>query len=203
MTTLSQLPILERPERLFSVDEYMRMIGAGILTKRDKVELIEGRVVKKMAIDPPRVAALERLCELLRRVCGTEWIVRMEAPLKLESSLPEPDAMVIRGPADRYDDQHPSPEDVLLVIEVSNSTLREDRNEMSRLYAGARIPYYWIVNLRNRCLEVHADPTGTDALPTYRRKQDIADDGTAILPFPEGAKDIVVGNIFSKKSAVK
>ncbi len=111
------------------------MVTAGILTKRDKVELIEGRIVEKMPIDPPHVAALERVCDLLRKACGPDWLVRVDAPLPLQDSAPQPDAMVIPGPQDRYDDRHPSPEDVLLVIEVSHSTLREDRNEMARLYA--------------------------------------------------------------------
>src|SRR4051794_40042160 len=98
MTTMASPPIPPRPERLFSVDEYLRMISAGILTKRDKVELIEGRIIEKMPTDPPHEAALQRIHELLRNACRSEWMVRAESTLRLEKSAPVPDAMVIRGP---------------------------------------------------------------------------------------------------------
>lgn len=162
------------------------MVSAGILTKRDKVELIRGRVVEKMPIDPPHVAALERVCALLRMACGSDWVVRADAPLELDGSAPEPDAMVIRGPHERYDDRHPVAQDVLLVIEVSASTLREDRNEMADLYAESRIGNYWIVNLQDRRLEVYTEPSGPAASPSYRRKADIEEDGTVALQFPGG-----------------
>ena len=186
MTTLAKSPIPERPERLFTVQEYLRMVAAGILNKRDKVELIEGRIVKKMATDPPHVLVLEMVCDLLKKACDPGWIVRVDSPLTLEKSAPEPDAMVIRGPRELYRKQHPVASDVLLVVEVSDSTLREDRNEMAQLYGGARIPTYWIVNLQDRRLEVHTEPSGPSAAPTYRRKIDIEEEGTVALQFPGG-----------------
>jgi Uma2 family endonuclease len=156
-----------------------------------------------MPTDPPHVLALELISDLLRNACTSAWIVRLDAPLNLETSAPEPDAMIIRGPREQYAQRHPTSEDVLLVVEISDSTLREDRSEMARLYAGSRIPFYWILNLRNRRLEVHSDPSGPDAVPTYRRKLDIEEQGVVSLAFPEGAREISVGAMFPKNSGAK
>jgi Uma2 family endonuclease len=199
MTTLLRLPIPERPERRFTVQEYLRMIDAGILTKRDKVELIEGRIVEKMPTNAPHEAALQRVLELLQRNCPANWMVRAEATVQFDSSAPEPDVMVIRGPIDRYDFEHPRARDVLLIIEVSDSTLRADRGEMAQIYAGASIPFYWIVNLRDRRLEVHSNPTGRHEFPAYRVRQDVSDQDTVSLPFPEGPAVVLkVGDMFPR-----
>jgi Uma2 family endonuclease len=200
MTTLAPPPISPRPERLFTVDEYLRMVETGILTKRDRVELIEGRIVEKMPTDPPHVLALELLSELLRNASPPAWIVRLEAPLHLKNSLPQPDIMVIRGPREQYAQRHPVAQDVLLVVEISDSTLREDRTEMACLYAAARVPFYWILNLKNRRLEVHSDPSGPDSAPTYRRKLDIPEDGTVRLAYPEGTKDFPASAMFPQQA---
>ncbi|HVT80748.1 MAG TPA: Uma2 family endonuclease, partial [Phycisphaerae bacterium] len=170
--------------------------------KRDKVELIEGKIVEKMPTDPPHVLTLELVYELLRGACQPGWIIRTEAPLQLEQSEPEPDAMIIRGPREQYAGRHPNPDDVLLVIEVSDSTLRDDRNEMARLYAEGRIPFYWIVNLKDRWLEVHSEPSGPGAAPAYTQKKVIAEDGTAILSFPDGmTAKLPVKGMFPTKSS--
>lgn len=201
MTTLSNTPSSHRPERRFSVDEYLRMVSAGILTKRDHVELINGRIVEKMPTDPPHVLALELVAEVLRKACPKEWIVRLDAPLQLEHSAPEPDAMVIRAPREQYAERHPRASDVLVIVEVADSTLVEDRTDMSELYAEAGIPLYWILNLRNRRLEVHSEPSGPDAFPTYRHKADIEETGMVTLQFPEGSRDFLVADMLPSKAA--
>ncbi len=201
MTTLFKTSFSERPERRFSVDEYLRMVSAGILTKRDQVELIDGRIVEKMPTDPPHILAFELVAELLRSVCPHGWIVRVDAPLKLEQSAPEPDAMVIRGPREQYGERHPGPLDALLIVEVADSTLAEDRNDMAQLYAEAAIPVYWILNLRNRRLEVHSEPSGPDAFPSYHRKVDIEEGKTVMLQFPEGTRELAVADMLPRKSA--
>jgi Uma2 family endonuclease len=196
MSTLAQLPISSRPERPFTVEEYLRMVEAGILTKRDRVELIEGRIVETMPTDPPHVLALELLSELLKNACPPAWIVRLNAPLSLKKSCPQPDIMVIPGPRELCAKRHPVAQDVLLVVEVSDSTLFEDRTKMARMYAAARIPSYWILNLKNRRLEVHSDPSGPRSVPTYRRKLEIKEDGAASLAFPETTKELPVSAMF-------
>jgi Uma2 family endonuclease len=186
MTTLVPSSLACRPERLFTVDEYFRMVEAGILTKNDKVELIEGRIVEKMPGNPPHEAALQRIHELLLRACAAQWMVRVEAPLRLNGSAPEPDAMVIRGPINRYDRQHPQSTDALLVVEVSDTTLRADRQDKIPLYAGAAIPTYWIVNLLERRIERYYNPTGPEDLPTYKSRDDFSESDSISLEFPEG-----------------
>jgi Uma2 family endonuclease len=203
MTAFARPPLPPRPERLFTVAEYVRMVETGILTKRDRVELIEGRIVEKLPTDPPHVLALELLSELLRNACTPSWIVRLEAPLTLQSSLPQPDLMIIRGPREQYAQRHPTAQEVLLVIEISDSTLREDRTVMARLYAEARIPFYWILNLKNRRLEVHSDPSGPDDVPSYRRKLDIEEHGRVFLPFPDASKEVSVSAMFPKSAGTK
>jgi Uma2 family endonuclease len=186
MTILAPSSPASRPERLFTVEEYFRMVEVGILTKNDKVELIEGRIVEKMPGNPAHEAALQRIHELLLRACASDWMVRVEAPLKLKGSAPEPDAMVIRGPINRYDRQHPQSTDALLVVEVSDTTLRADRQDKIPMYAGAAIPVYWIVNLTERRVERYYNPTGPEELPTYKSRDDFSESDSISLEFPDG-----------------
>jgi len=185
MTTLTQTPPAGRPEHRFTVEEYLRMVEVGILTKNDKVELIAGRIVEKMPGNPPHEAALHRLHELLANVCKPEWSVRVESLIKLSDSAPEPDLMVIRGPIDRYDFELPRSQDACIVVEVSDTTLRDDRQEKLSVYAAARIPIYWIVNLIDRRLERYSEPTGPEQLPTYKTRQDFAESESISLQIPD------------------
>jgi len=161
------------------------MVEVGILTKNDKVELIAGRIVEKMPGNPPHEAALHRLHELLANVCKPEWSVRVESLIKLSDSAPEPDLMVIRGPIDRYDFELPRSQDACIVVEVSDTTLRDDRQEKLSVYAAARIPIYWIVNLIDRRLERYSEPTGPEQLPTYKTRQDFAESESISLQIPD------------------
>lgn len=200
MTALATPPTSDRPERRFTVDEYLRMVAAGILTDRDKVELIEGRIVEKMPRNPPHEATLQRVFSLLMKLCPPEWLVRVQSTLRCARSAPEPDVMVLRGPVDRYDQAHPTSEDALLVVEIADSSLRDDRHAKVALYAGAGIANYWIVNLVDRRVEVYTDPTGPDHFPSYRSRQDFAEGDTVSLQFPSGARaDLPVKDMLSAK----
>ena len=177
------------------------MVSAGILTDRDKVELIEGRIVEKMPRNPPHEATLQRVFSLLMKVCPPEWMVRVQASIRCRHSVPEPDAMILRGPIDRYDAAHPSADDALLVVEIADSSLRDDRHAKVALYGGAGIAVYWIVNLVDRRIEVYTDPTGPDRFPAYRSRQDFAESGVVALQFPGGPKvELAVKDMLSGKS---
>jgi Uma2 family endonuclease len=165
-----QIPTL--PVRLFTVDEYHSMIQAGILTEDDPVELLEGLVVPKMPRNPPHDCAIELAGELLRDRLAAGWGVRVQSAITTADSEPEPDLVVVRGSARTRRDHHPGPQDLALLVEVADSTLARDRGEKARLYARASVVCYWIINLMDRQIEVYTDPTGPDANPTYRRRQD-------------------------------
>lgn len=188
MTTLAQPPMPPRPERLFTAAEYLRMVQTGILTDSDKVELINGRIIEKMARNPPHDAALQRLMNALMRKLSDAYSIRSQMALTLPSSasVPEPDLTVVRGPDSRYDAAHPGPADALLVVEISDSTLRDDRGEKLASYAGGGVSLYWIVNLVDRRVEIYSDPTGPDHFPTFRRRDDIQEQDTIALRLSAG-----------------
>ncbi len=154
------------PVRRFSVEEYHRLGEVGVLTDDDKVELIEGLVVPKMNRSPLHDVSLSMLDNALRKRLPESWKSRCQMAITTADSEPEPDIAVVRGPLVRYIEHHPHPADIALVIEVSETSLQRDRRK-ARVYARAAIPCYWIVNLRDRCVEVHAQPQTTAAEPFY------------------------------------
>jgi Uma2 family endonuclease len=108
----------------------------------------------------------------LERLVQAGWHVDTQEPITCEDSEPEPDVKVVRGAPRDYLNRHPGPQDVALVVEVTDSSLAQDRGLKKRLYAAARIPVYWIVNLLERQIEVYTDPSGPAEQPDYRRRQD-------------------------------
>lgn len=159
--------------RRFSAVEYDRMIDAGILKDGEQVELLDGRVVPKMSKKPPHRIATRLARKVLESVSPKGWYVDSQEPVSLPElhvgagNVPEPDAAVIRGDSEDYFDDHPSAETVALVVEVSDSTLRDDRGLKKQIYAHARIPEYWIINLIDRQLEVYQRPTGSGLKADY------------------------------------
>jgi Uma2 family endonuclease len=158
----------------FTVDEYQRMIDAGFLEDR-RVELLEGWIVEKMPHNPPHDSTVARLGKRLIRLLPDEWVVRNQSAVVTKDSQPEPDLAVVRGPEELYDARHPAPKDAVLVIEVSDSRLVFARTVKGPLYALARIPVYWIVNLVNRRIEVYTEPRAGKS-PVYRERRDFAAD---------------------------
>jgi Uma2 family endonuclease len=140
-----------------SVDRYHEMIEAGVLGPDDRVELLEGLLVDKMTIDPPHRIATRLTRLALESAVPEGWYVEEQKPLTFADSEPEPDVAVIRGDTRQYRDRHPGPADVMLVVEVSDASLRRDRKVKKRIYARAGIPLYWIVNLVERCVEVYSE----------------------------------------------
>jgi Uma2 family endonuclease len=155
----------------WSVENYHRMAESGILDEDAPVELLEGMLVEKMTKKPPHTAATLLTQKLLGQILPPGWHLAIQEPMTLTESEPEPDLAVVRGEIRHYLTHHPGPEDVALVVEVADTTLIRDRGAKKRIYATARIPIYWIVNLLERCVEVYSEPTSTPAHPDYRQRQ--------------------------------
>lgn len=144
----------------FTVDQYERMGELGILTEDDRVELIDGYVVIKMGKKPPHVWTVDSVEELLRALLGTAWRVRRESPARIpDLNEPEPDVLVARGTRTTYRTRHPEPADIVLIVEVSDTTYDRDRGKEWEANANGGIPTYWIVNLAQRRIEVYTDPS--------------------------------------------
>jgi len=155
-----------------SVQQYHAMIQAGILTEDDPVELLEGWLVLKMPKSPSHRMVTRLLGKALERLLPADWYVDTQEPITIVDSEPEPDVVVVRGDTRQYHDRHPGSQDVALVVEVADTTLRRDRTLKKRLYAQAGIPIYWIVNLPERWFEVYTQPSGPTESPDYGRRQD-------------------------------
>ncbi len=147
--------------KAFSVGDYYRMAEAGILSEDDRVELIEGEIVKMSAMGSRHAGCVRDLTEMLVEQLGRSVIVSAQSPVRLSDlSEPEPDVAVLVPRADRYRKSHPTPADVLLLIEVADSSLDYDRLKKAPLYATTGIVEYWIVNLINDIVEVYTQPSG-------------------------------------------
>jgi Uma2 family endonuclease len=153
---LSRYPAARR--RLLTVDEYHRMGEAGILTDDDRVELIEGELVAMAPIGSEHIASANALNRLLVLAVGDRGIVSVGNPVWLNRhSEPQPDFTVLK-PRDDYRKTLPRPEDTMLAVEVSNTSLDFDRKVKLALYARSGIPEVWIVNLAAQEVEVHRSP---------------------------------------------
>ena len=156
-----------------SVSQYHEMIAGGILGSDEPVELLEGWLVPKMVKNPPHSTARHLTTKALEQILPSGWHVRSQEPITLSDSEPEPDVAVVRGNPEQYERSHPGPEDVAMVVEVADASLDRDRSIKKQVYARAGIPVYWIVNLRERRIEVYTAPSvGHADLPDYRRHED-------------------------------
>ena len=145
------------PVARLTVDDYHRMIETNVLTTADRLELLDGWLVPKVTQNPPHAARVDEMTErLFVRCLETRWKVRCQLPITLADSEPEPDASIVRR--DSYHTRHPLAVDVLVVIEVAVSSLRDDRVRKARVYAGGNVARYLIVNLPDRQVELLSDP---------------------------------------------
>ena len=139
--------------------QYQLMIEHDILTEKDKVELILGQIIEKVPITSEHSATVSKIRRYFQDNFSQEYEIRSENPVALPNdSQPEPDCVMALFKEDYYVNQHPTPPEILLVIEVAKSTLYTDRYLKATTYAGAGIKEYWIVNLVDRQLEVHLRP---------------------------------------------
>ncbi len=142
----------------YSVDDYEEMVRRGVLGENDRVELIRGEIVPKMAIGPKHGSLLKRFNRVLSQRTGGRAIIGVQDPARLPDSEPEPDISVLKPRGDYYAAGHPQPRDILLLVEIADSSLEDDRNIMRPLYAEAGIEEFWIAHLRDDCLEVYRGP---------------------------------------------
>lgn len=143
----------------FTVAEYMRMVEVGLLSEGSRVELIQGEIIETGAISVSHAATIRRLISLLSQALGEQVILSVHNPVWIDDeSLPQADIAALIFIDNFYSDRHPAPDDVLLLIEVADSSLRYDRRIKSNLYGAAGIADYWIVNLSARQIEVYREP---------------------------------------------
>lgn len=165
----------EPADRLYRMplDTYERLAELGLLGPADRVALLDGLLVTKMGRNPPHVVSTHLVWQALGRVVPPGWFVKKEGPIGLPAgpagrdSEPEPDLSVVRGAVRDYATRHPRPADMALVVEVADSSLREDRQALAR-YAWAEIPVAWVVNLNDRTVEVYTHPSGPTLPARYR-----------------------------------
>lgn len=150
-----------QPMRLrFTVDEYYKMIELGLLKDYEKAEIIEGELIDKMLIGEKHSAIVEKLSEILRDKLGKSVSLRNQQPIKFSDyDEPQPDLAILQRRDDFYFYEKPVPKDVLVLIEVSDATLKYDRDTKLALYAEAEIPEVWIVNLPNNIIEIRQKPS--------------------------------------------
>ena len=163
-----------------SIDQYHAIIQAGILTDDDSVELLEGWLVFKMPKNPPHRATTRLVRTALENILPAGWYVDSQQPITLSNSEPEPDIVVVRGDTRQYLDRHPGAGDIALIIEVSDTTLQRDRTVKKRIYAGAGISIYWIVNLVEEQVEVYSQPLVEVEQPDYSQRLDFG--RSAVIP---------------------
>ncbi len=153
----------------FSVADYHRMIECGIFGENDRLELLRGWLVSKMTHSPLHDDTIEDLDELLRSLLPPGWRLRVQSAITTLDSEPEPDLAIVRSPRSGRGVQHPGPESIGLVIEVADSSLRQDRTLKGTTYAAAGTVEYWIVNLRQKQIEVLTEPSGATVAPQFAR----------------------------------
>jgi len=155
------------PYRL-TVQQFEKMIDAGVFGEKDHVELLGGLLVDKMVKRPPHNVAVGCLSDLFRGLLAG-WFVNEEKPIDLSlRSRPEPDIAVIRGRLQDYSERNPTAAETVIVCEVADSSYAKDRGARWRMYATAKIPSYWIVNLPRRQIEVYSNPSGRGKLAEYQ-----------------------------------
>ncbi len=148
-----------QPRQLrFSVDEYYKMIELGMLKDYEKAEIIEGELIPKMPIGDRHAFAVDILMEFFIKNVSDKIRVRVQNPIRI-SDFNEPEPDIVLADLTKFDGKrHPRPAETILIVEVSDSTLKYDRDTKLSLYAEAEIPEVWIVNLKNNIIEVHQKP---------------------------------------------
>ncbi len=148
----------EFPERLITVEEFDRMLDRGILDPDERLELIEGRLVRREPMNPPHASIVARLTKRLERGLGNRVLLWPQLPIvAAERSKPFPDLSLVRMQDDYYGTRLPVPDDILAVVEVSDTRLRTDRGEKLRLYARVGIAEYWIVDVKKKTVEIYRE----------------------------------------------
>ena len=161
--SIPQAVITLEPKNLkrWTVEDYHRISELGLLID-ERTELIAGQITIMAAKGTPHVTSLHLLANVLRDRLGTSALVRTQDPIHLDDfSEPEPDLVIVQGTVLDYVEQHPSPEQIYLVVEVADSTLKQDCEIKDKLYAKAGIADYWVLAPQKRQLHIFRKPTPT------------------------------------------
>ena len=182
------------PTRMrITTDRYQKMVATGVLTKYDRIELIEGEMLNMAPIGPKHATVADRLARLFMLAVHDAAIVSCGRPVNLgDFSDPQPDVMLLKPRLDDYSNAHPSAADVLLLIEVSDSTLTFDQSTKLSLYARYGVSEYWVVDVEGKRIVVYREP----AAKGYVRKLEFSAPN-AISPqaFPD--VEVAVREIFA------
>ena len=174
---------VELDRRRFSVAEYLRIVEAGLFGEDSRLELLWGEIVEMSPIHIAHTSTLSRLVWLLTNMLGKQVILGVQNPVQLgDKSLPQPDIAVLQFQDDFYREQYPGPDDILLLIEVADSSLKYDQRIKSKLYGAAGIADYWIINLPARQIEVYREPR-QDGYRTVTRYA--LGESLSLLAFPD------------------
>lgn len=153
-------------KRRFDVREYHRMGEAGILNEDDRVELLDGEILDMTPIGKRHADCVNRLTRLLVHFAGDLYVVSVQNPIRIdETNEPQPDLALLKFKNNLYSNSHPGPEDVALLVEVSESSLAFDKDVKLPLYAQAGIPEIWIIDLEAGTVELHSSVAGGEAPP--------------------------------------
>jgi Uma2 family endonuclease len=148
-----------RAAHRWTVDDYYRMGEVGLLDPDARTELLDGEIVDMPPTGPVHAGLIERLADLIEPRCAGQAQVRTQNPVRLsQHSEPVPDLALVRPRQDYYLGGHPMPADVLLLIEIADSTRRRDQRRKIPLYAAAGIPEVWLVDVRRSRIGVYRDP---------------------------------------------
>lgn len=180
--------MLVQTEHRFTVTDYHRMGETGVLRPDARVELLDGKIIDMSPIGPFHGGLAKRLSRIFNLKANGRWIVSTQDPLRLDDhSEPEPDVMLLKPSPDDYTNRHPQPDDVFLLIEVSDSTIDYDREEKLPAYGRAGIQEVWLVNLNDETIEIYREPHFTG----YGNKTVLrAGDDARPLAFPDVAVNV-------------
>ncbi|MEO0734021.1 MAG: Uma2 family endonuclease [Bacteroidota bacterium] len=162
--------VVKLPDFKWSLERYHAAIDAGVLTENDKIELLFGKLVPMSPIGIAHGKTVKKINRLLNnRLPEEEYTIGVQDPITLvNDSEPEPDLHVASGPLESFD-HHPYPEDILLVIEVADSTVQRDRTAKKLSYAISNIAEYWIINVYEKQIERYTEPNPEEG--TYGKKE--------------------------------
>lgn len=178
--------------RKWTVAEYYRAAEKGIFKPGERLELIEGEVVEKVSPQQSRnAAAITMVSEELRTALATVASLRIQLPVRLDNrNEPEPDVLAVSPRDDHYADAHPAAKDVVLAVEIADTSLHMDRGVKAALYARFGVPEYWVVNLRDNQVEVFREPSSSG----YRLTE-VKSSGETIAPIAAPQAQISVARL--------
>lgn len=182
--------VTDLPVRRFSLDEYHRLVEIGFFDEDERIELIDGVLAPMSPVKPLHAVTIARQVRAFASLLGIDsTYLRVQSPISLPGadSEPEPDLAVVREAETDFAERHPYPDEILLLVEVADSSLARDRSQKAQLYAASKIPEYWIWNLLDLWLEVYRNPqmsAAGDAV--YQTKLTFrSGDSVAPLAFPD------------------